>query len=60
MIVCSLASGESMAADLSRVPAEVRERIKELEEELKEGEQPSAWVSQHIVIYMYVVCTDSV
>ena len=27
-----------MAADLSRVPAEVRERIRELEGELKEGE----------------------
>ena len=26
-----------MAADLSRVPVEVRERIRELEEELKEG-----------------------
>lgn len=26
-----------MATDLSRVPAEVRERIRELEEELKEG-----------------------
>ena len=27
-----------MAADLSRVPAEVRERIRELEGELNEGE----------------------
>ena len=26
-----------MATDLSRVPAQVRERVKELEEELKEG-----------------------
>ena len=29
---------QDMAADLSRVPAEVRERIRELEGELKEGE----------------------
>ena len=33
-----------MATDLSRVPAEVRERIRELEEELKEGGPVAAGV----------------
>ena len=37
-----------MAADLSRVPALVRERIKELEEELKEGGFCEWWCAQHV------------